>query len=257
MDTLLQDIRYSARRLLRSPAFTIAAALTLAIGIGANTTIFTLINAILLRPPAAVAEPERLVSVYTSDYSGPSYGASSVPDFEEFRKLDDVFAGVMVFAPRAVSVGPDDQRERAGLVIVSDNYFQVLGLRPAFGRFFLAEEGRPGTAPVAVISEALFRDRFGANASVVGTPIMLNGRAFTIVGVAPAGFVGAMRPIMQDVWIPMHAAPLIGELSGDLTNRGGRSMFTMARLGPGGTMSQAQARVDVLARPLAASYPVH
>ena len=255
MDTFLQDLRYSARRLLLSPGFTIAAALTLALGIGANTTIFTLINAILLRPPAAVADPERLVSVYTSDYSGPPYGTSSVPDFDEFRKLDDVFAGVMAYAPRSVSLGPDDQRERVGMELVSENYFQLLGLRPAFGRFFLAEEGRPGAAPVVVISDAIFRSRFGANASVVGTPLMLNGRAFTIVGVAPPEFVGAMRPVLEDVWVPLYAAPAIGELSSDLTNRGGRSMFTMARLRPGVTVRQAQARVDVLAKQLAASYP--
>ena len=255
MDTFLQDLRYSTRRLLRSPGFTIAAALTLALGIGANTTIFTLINAVLLRPPAAVADPEQLVAVYTSDYSGPPYGTSSVPDFEEFRKLDDVFAGVMVYAPRSVSIGPDDQRERVGMELVSDNYFQVLGLRPAFGRFFLAEEGRPGAAPTIVISDALFRSRFGANASVVGTSLMLNGRAFTIVGVAPPEFVGALRPVLEDVWVPLHAAPAIGELSSDLTNRGGRSMFTMARLRPGVTMRQAQARVDVLAKQLATTYP--
>jgi predicted permease len=255
MDTFLQDLRYSARRLLRSPGFTLAAALTLALGIGANTTIFTLINAVLLRPPAAVAEPERLVSLYTSDYSGPPYGTSSIPDFEELRKIDDVFSGVLVFTPRGVSIGPDDARERAGLEIVSENYFQVLGLRPAFGRFFLPEEGRPGTAPVAVISDALFRRRFDANASVVGTPIMLNGRAFTIVGVAPPEFIGAMRPVIQDVWIPLHAAPLIGELGNDLTNRGGRSMFTMARLRPGVTLAQAQSRANVLAGQLVAAYP--
>ncbi len=255
MDTFLQDLRYSGRRLLRSPGFTLAAALTLALGIGANTTIFTLINAILLRPPAAVANPEQLVSVYTSDYSGPPFGASSVPDFEEFRKLDDVFAGVMVFAPRSVSVGPDDQRERAGMELVSDNYFQVLGVRPAFGRFFLVEEGRAGAAPVAVISDGMFRSRFGANASVVGTTIMLNGRAFTIVGIAPPDFIGAMRPFLQDVWVPLSSASAIGELGDDLSNRGGRSMFTMARLRPDATLSQAQARVDVLARRLAAAYP--
>jgi predicted permease len=255
MDTFLQDLRYSARRLIRTPGFTVAAVLTLALGIGANTTIFSLVNAILLRPPAAVATPRELVSIYTSDYSGPPYGTTSVPDFEELRKLDDVFAGVMVFAPRAVSVGPDDARERAGLEIVSDNYFQVLGLRPSLGRFFLPEDGRPGAAPVAVISDALFRKRFASNASIVGTPIPLNGRAFTIIGVAPADFSGAMRPVLQDVWIPMHAAPIIGELGDDLVNRGGRSMFTMARLRPGVTMQQAQSRVDVLARQLHASFP--
>ena len=255
MDNFLNDLRYAARRLLRSPGFTLAAALTLALGIGANTTIFTLVNAILLRPPAAVAEPERLVSVYTSDYSGPPYGASSFPDYEEYRKQTEVLEGVLVFVPRSVAVGPDDAMEPAGLEIVSENYFQVLGVRPAHGRFFLPEEGRPGTAPVAVISDALFRSRFNADPSIVGTSILLNAKPFTVVGVAPPGFLGAMRPMMQDVWIPIHSSVALDNMAGDLTNRGGRSTFIMARLAPGVTLDAAQARMNVLAGRLHSEYP--
>ena len=254
MDSFLNDIRYAGRRILRSPGFTIAAALTLALGIGANTTIFTLVNAILLRPPVGVAEPERLVSLYTSDYSGPAYGASSIPDYLEFRKQSDVFAGVMAFLPRSVAVGSGDDIQSVGLEVVSDNYFSVLGVRPAHGRFFLPDEDRPG-ASVAVISDALFRERFGGNASVVGTTVSLNGRPFTLVGVAPPGFTGAMRPLMQDVWIPLHAAAAMGQLGGDLTNRGGRGAFMKARLAPGVELEQAQARMNVVAAQLLKAYP--
>ena len=255
MDAFLNDLRYACRRLLRSPGFTIAAAITLALGIGANTTIFTLVNAVLLRPPAAVAEPEELVSVYTSDYSGPAYGASSVPDYEEFRKQADVFAGVMMFVVRNVAVGPPDAIERAGIELVSENYFTVLGVKPAHGRFFLPDEGRPGAPPVAVIGDGLFRRRFSGDPSVVGTTVALNGRPFTIVGVAPPGFIGAMRPIAQDVWVPVHAGGAVGGLGDDLANRGGRSVFSMARLAPGVTIEEAQARMNALAAQLHTAYP--
>src|SRR5688500_1981339 len=210
MDSFLNDIRYAGRRILRSPGFTIAAALTLALGIGANTTIFTLVNAVLLRPIAGVAEPGRLVSLYTSDYSGPPFGTSSIPDYEEFRKQAEVFAGVMAFVPRSVAIGEGDAVEAAGLELVSDNYFTVLGVQPAHGRFFRSEEGAPGAPQVAVISDALFRRRFNGNVSVVGTTVPIGGKPFTIIGIAPPGFVGAMRPFSQDAWIPVHAAPAIG-----------------------------------------------
>ncbi len=255
MDSLLNDLRYASRRLLRSPGFTIAAALTLALGIGANTTIFTLVNAILLRAPAAVAAPDRLVSLYTSDYSGPPYGASSIPDYEDFAKQTDVFDGVMIFMPRSVSVGAEDAMERAGLELVSDNYFRVMGVRPAYGRFFLPEEGRPGAAPVVVIGDALFRRRFNADPSVVGTSIPLNARPYTIIGVAPPGFLGAMRPVMQDLWVPLHSGAAVGGIGDDLTNRGGRSAFSMARLAQGVSLEEAQARMNVVAGQMHSAYP--
>lgn len=255
MDSFLSDLRYAARRLLRSPGFTTAAAVTLGLGIGASTAIFSLVNAVFLRPPAAVATPDRLVSLYTSDYSGPPYGTSSIPDYEEFRKQTDVFSGVMVFIPRPVAVGPEEASERVGLELVSGNYFEVLGVTPYFGRFFRPEEGQPGASPVAVISDALFQRRFSGSPSVIGTPIALNGRPFTIVGVAPPGFLGAMRPLVQDVWVPLHQGAEIGEITDDLTNRGGRSSFTIARLAPGVTLEEAQARMDVLAKQLQAAFP--
>src|SRR4029079_17628295 len=107
----------------------------------ANTTIFSLVNAVLLRPPPHVREPSRMVSVFTSDYSGPPYGGSSYPDFEDFRRHQEIFDGVALSAPRGVGVGEADDMERAGLEVVSANYFQVLGVRAEAGRFFSADEG--------------------------------------------------------------------------------------------------------------------
>ena len=132
MDSVLLDLRYAARRLVRSPGFALAAVLTLALGIGANTTIFTIVNAILLRPPPGVSDPHRLVSLYTSDFSGPPHGTSSIPDYEDFRKATDVFADVALFIPRSVAVG-ETEFERVGLEVVSGNYFRTLAARPAWG----------------------------------------------------------------------------------------------------------------------------
>ena len=254
MDTLLLDFRYAFRRLVRSPGFTLAATLTLALGIGANTTIFTLVNAILLRPPAAVDAPHELVSVYTSDYSGPAWGASSFPDYEEFRSATGVFEDVALFMPRSVGVGDTDM-ERAGIEIVSGNYFRTLGVQPMHGRFFSAEEDGPGAGAVAVISHALFTRRFGADTYAVGGPIQLNGRQFTLIGVAPPGFGGSIRPLVHDVWVPVHAASALGGDQERLTVRGSRNAFIVARLANGVTVADAQARMDVLARRLHAAYP--
>src|SRR5688500_15394955 len=254
MDSLLLDFRYGLRRLVRSPGFTFAAVLTLALGIGANTTIFTLVNAILCRPPVAVREPDRLVTLYTSDYSGPAFGTSSIPDYEEFRKETGVFEEVALYIPQSVGVGDTDP-VGAGLDVVSGNYFRTLGVQPAYGRFFTKEEEAPGTGPVAVISHALFMRQFGGNTALIGNTIVLNGRKFILVGVAPPGFGGVMRPLIQDVWIPMHALPALGQGTEDLVERGSRGSRIIARLAKGVTQREAQSRMDVLARQLHAAYP--
>ena len=254
MDSILLDLRYGFRRLVRSPGFAFAALLTLALGIGANTTIFTIVNAALLRPPAQVSAPERLVSLYTSDYSGPAYGASSIPDYESFRTATDVFENAALFMQHSVGLGDTDV-ERLGIEIVSANYFQTLGVRPAHGRFFSADENAPGTNPVVVVSHALFNRRFGGDRSLVGSSIILNGRAVTVIGVAPEGFAGATRPTLQDAWIPLYAMEAIGADIRDLEERGSRGSMVVARLAQGVTIDAAQARMDVLARQMQAAYP--
>jgi macrolide transport system ATP-binding/permease protein len=256
-ETVVRDVRYAGRALRRNPGFTTAAVLTLALGIGANTTIFSLVNAVLLRPPPHVQAPARLVAVFTSDFSGPPYGTSSYPDFEEFRKQREIFEGVSLFAPRGVGVGDAADMERTGLELISDNYFQVLGVRPQAGRFFAAEEGRAGApVAVAVIGHDLWQRRFAGNPSVVGSTIRLNGQAFTVVGVAPEGFRGSIRGISIDVWIPVVSASLLGgDGPSDLGARGDRSYIIMARLAPGVDIARAQTGMNVVARQLHAAYP--
>ncbi|HLU38256.1 MAG TPA: ABC transporter permease [Planctomycetota bacterium] len=256
MDTLLRDLRYGARVLLRSPGFTLAAVLTLALGIGANTTIFSLVNAVLLRPPPHVQEPERLVSVYTSDFSGPRLRASSYPDYLEIRALDDVFEGVIAYTPRALSLNDGTGSEVVFGEMVTGNYFDVLGIQAAHGRTFLPEESATrGTHAVAVISHGLWQSRFGGDPQVVGGTVRLNGYPFTVIGVAPAGFQGSLRGLRSDVWVTWMMNRQLGAGGLDIDRRGDRGLLVTARLRPGATIEQARARLDLLALALRAAYP--
>lgn len=250
------DLRYAFRRLARARGFTLAAALTIALGVGANSAIFSVVNAVVLRPPAAVAEPERLVGVFTSDYSGPRYGSSSLPDVEDFGKLGaDVFSGVTSYSPRPSAIGVDDNLERVGVEIVSPNYFQVLGALPVLGRPFAPEENVPHGEAVAVISHALWQRRFAADPAIVGKPLRLNAREFTIIGVAPRGFHGSLRGLAVDAWVPASLGAYLGMSESSFTSRGDRGALVYARLRPGVTIEQAQARMNVVARQLTAAYP--
>lgn len=256
LSTVGQDAAYAVRQMRRNPGFTLAAVLMVAFGIGANTTIFSLVNAVILRPPARVAEPERLVSLYTSDFSGPPYGSSSIPDVEEIARQGEVFTGVAAYTVGNAGVGDGADVERVGMELVSANYFRVLGIRPQAGRFFSEDEGRLNGAPVAVISDALWRRRFGADPGVVGGEIRLNGQVFTVTGIAPAGFLGSIRVISNDLWVPLASGSVLGREM-DLTERGSRSYFVVGRLAPGQVLRAAQARMDVLARELLAAYPAN
>ncbi len=159
MRNLWQDLRYGARMLLKQPGFTLIAVVTLALGIGANSTIFSLVNALLLRP-LPVERPDQLAAVFTSDYSSGDYGASSYPDYVDFRDRNEVFSGLVAYQPRPFSLSVDGVNERAFGEVVSGNYFSVLGVKPALGRGFLLEEDRtPGARPVVVISHKLWQGR--------------------------------------------------------------------------------------------------
>ena len=249
------DFRYALRRLIRARGFTLAASLTIALGVGANSAIFSVINAILLRPPVGVAEPQRLVGLFTSDYSGPPYGTSSFADLDDFGKQGaDVFTGVTGFSPRPAAVGSEDNLERIAAEVVTDNYFQVLGTQMMLGRGFGPEQRVKGGEPVAVISHGLWQRRFASDPAVIGKPLRMNAREFIIIGVTPVGFSGSVRPLVSDVWVPAALGAYLG-MSDDFTSRGDRSALVYARLKPGVTIEQARSRMAVVARQLAAAYP--
>src|SRR5262245_45933643 len=224
MRTLGQDLRYGARMLLRQPGLTLIVVLTLSLGIGANGVIFSLVNALLLRP-LPVEKPEELVAVYTSDFSSGDLGVSSYPDYVDFRDRNRVFAGLVAYlTPQSLSLNVDGTNERVFAEIVSGNYFSALGLKPSPGRGFLPEEDRtPGERAVAIISHKLWRTRFGGDPGIVGRSVKLNGHSFTIVGVAPEKYAGLLRGFAVDWWIPAMMMREAVPGSNNLTERGSRS----------------------------------
>ena len=244
------DLRHTLRLLARSPGFTAVAALSLALGMGANTANFSLINAVLLRP-LPVREPGRLVAVYTSDFSGPRHGSTSYPDYVDLRDQAKLFSQIAAFTVAPMSLSGDGRTERILGQIATGNYFATLGVEAALGRTFLPEEDRtPGTHPVVVLGHGLWQRVFGGDPAVVGRQIVLNGNSFTVVGVVPQQFTGNLLGISPDLWVPMMMQP-----QPRLAQRGSRWLFTVARLAPGATTGQAQAALDTLAAQLHAAYP--
>jgi predicted permease len=255
MDTLLKDIRYGIRGLLKRPGFTGVAVITLALGIGANTTIFSVLNGLLLRPPAAVTRPDRLVDVHATEPRGSSFHSFSYPDYLYYRDHNKVFAGLVAYTAMPLSMNAGAQPERIFGMLVSGNYFDVLGARPAQGRFFLFEEDQtPGTHPVVVVSYDLWQQRFGADQTLTGKTVTLNGHSFTVVGVAPQGFRGTWTALLPDVWVPLMMQSQVRP-GPNLMSRGVSGLEMIARLNDGVNLPQAQAAMNLLAGQLAEAYP--
>ena len=226
------------------------------LGIGANTAIFSLVNALLLRPLPA-DRPHELVALYTSDYSGPLHGASSYPDYARFRDEGDVLAGLVAYQPTPFSLSSDDvgsasgRSERVYGELVSRDYFSMLGIVPQLGRGFHPHEDRtPDTHPVAILSDGLWRRLFAGDPEVLGRSVRLNGHPFTVVGVAPPHFTGLIRGFEAELWVPLMMQSRAMPGSSDLTERGSRSLLIMGRLRPGVTIEQAQSRFDAVAASL-------
>jgi predicted permease len=256
METLWQDAKYGARMLLKNRSVTLIAVLTLGLGIGANTAIFSVVNALALRP-LPVEKQDELVVIYSSDAGGADYGTSCYPDFLDWRDQNTVFTGLAAFGeiPLALSVGGDT--ERAVGQIVTGNYFDLLGVAMQRGRAFLPEEDRtPGTHPVAVVSDALWRERYGADPGLPGRTILVNGYPYTVIGIAPPGFRGTELGIAPQVFVPMMMAVQARPRDFDLLkHRGARWMTVIGRLKPGVTLTQADAAMDPIAKHLSAVHP--
>lgn len=260
MSSVLQDLKYALRALRKSPGFTAVAVLTLALGIGANTTIFSLIDAVILRPPAHVRDIDRLVAVNTREPGGRAgRGAqvSSYPDYLDFAAGNDQLDGLASFEPKPFSVATGTETFDTFGEWVSANYFAVLGVMPARGRTFGPDDGVRGATPTAVISYPLWRSRFGGSANVIGRTVRIRGTPVTVIGVAPRGFTGTLNGIGVELWIPYAVAPAIDPTVGaELTDRQSSSLFLVGRLAAGATVASVQAHFDVLAKHLQESYPV-
>ncbi|MEK6407646.1 MAG: ABC transporter permease [Acidobacteriota bacterium] len=262
METLWQDLRYGFRVLRASPGFAAVAVLSLALGIGANTSIFSVVNAALLRP-LPVTEPDRLMFVFNGTTTNP-WGVSSYPDYLDYRDKNEVFRDLLTYSSITVSARADDQSDLISGSIVSGNFFDVLGLRTTLGRTFTPEEDKtPNTHPVAVISHGLWERRFEGDQQVIGQQIALNGHAFTVVGVTPAGFNGPEVLENNDIYVPIMMQALVRpprqEFSGDmnpdlLARRGARWLKMIGRLKPGVSFEQAQAAMTTIAAGLEQAY---
>ncbi|HEX8337930.1 MAG TPA: ABC transporter permease, partial [Pyrinomonadaceae bacterium] len=226
LDDLLQDLRYALRVLTKSPAFTLVSLLSLALGIGVNATVFGFVNAVMLRP---LPLPDHAELVRIQDDNLPAYS-----DYLAFNERAPVFRGLAAYDFDSFQLTAGDTPARADVALVSGNYFDVLGVRPALGRAFSAEEGeRPGAAAVAVISHGLWQGRFGADPSVVGKTFSLRRVPFTVVGVAPREFTGVSLGRRHDLWIPFAADVLLRPEGNRITNPDGYQVRVIGRLAPG------------------------
>jgi len=262
MDTTWQDLRYAVRTLLKAPAFTIAAIVSLALGIGANTTIFTLLNTLFLNP-LPVERPAELVAVFTTaNRNATQFGnllPLSYPNLKDFRERNGVLTDLAGYSPPLpLSLSTADEPQRVFAQLVTGNYFDVLGVRPAAGRFFTPNDDRtPGGHPLAVIGYGLWQRRFGGGPDAVGQTIALNRRSFTIVGVAPEGFKGVTSMFGPELWLPSMMSPqLQPRQSGSwLDERAAIVFSTAGRLKPGVTIAQADANLKTIASALEQEYP--
>jgi len=257
IDAVSRDTRFAARRLARDWRFTVAAVLTLGLGIGANTAIFSLVNAALFRPPIS-ADPDRLVDLYQNGSNAGGIDGNSYPGYLDMAASTDVFAGVTAaLVPLGVSYLDDGALRSALAEHAAANYLSVLGLEPALGRWFSAAEDTPGAAVVAVLGHEAWTTKFHADPLVIGRTIRVQGVPVTIVGVGPAGHRATVDiGLVTDFWLPIQSLPAFGAPPRALARRPDEAGFTVkARLREGVTVAQAQAAMRILGARLAAEYP--
>jgi predicted permease len=246
MNSFLQDLSYAVRQLAKSPAFTIIAILTLALGIGANTALFSVVNGVLLNP-LPFSHPEQLVAIHESK---PNFdrGSISFPNFRDWRKDNHTFSAMAVSRPYALSLTGMGEAEQVDNEFISSDYFTVLGVRPLLGRLFVNGEDEIGAAPVALVSEGLWKRKLNSSPDAVGASITLDGRNYTIIGIIPASF-----RLSHDyaLYLPL------GQWNNPVLNNrsAGLGLHGIGRLQPGVTIQQAQADMDTVTRSLAQAYP--
>jgi predicted permease len=254
MQTLLNDLRYGAKMLWKSKGITLVAVISLAIGIGANSAIFSLINSIFLRP-RAISHPEQVVELYVGEGEEP-YQSTSYPSYLELRDRNDVLSGLAAYSTQQFRLGNAGEVETIWGESVSGNYFDVLGVAAQKGRTFAADEDLvPRQKPVAVISHSLWQRRFNSDPEIIGKTVTLNDLPLTVIGVAPPQYTGMLRGLSFDVWVPLMMMPAL-DLAGErILTRGNRGLVLVGRLKPETTLSQVRARFDLLTRDMQAAHP--
>lgn len=256
MDRLLQDVRYAFRMLRKAPGATAVAVLSLALGIAINTTVFGWVRGILLNPQPGVADASRLVTIETIAPSGTMID-NSFPDYQTFRDRMTLMSGAIAFKERPLGLGSESVTERVWALMVTGNYFDVLGVRPALGRFFEdAEQSDTLDAhPVAVLSHAMWTARFHADPAILGRTLVLNRHQYTVIGVAPENFLGTITGMRFDLYVPLTMQASLTGSGSWLTSRGARPLYLFGRLKPGVSLERARGEAASLAGAMAAEFP--
>lgn len=257
MNDILRDLRFSVRMLVKNPAFTAAAVITLALGIGMNAATFSTVHSILLRPLPGTEQPDRLVQLYRR-WPGIEFGANSPLHYQDVRdRADDLFSAVASWYFEPISVSSDGRSERTMALVVSANFFQTFGVQPQLGRGFIpgTEDRDPGSHPVAVLSDGFWRTRFGGDPGIVGTSIRINGHAFEVVGVTPPEFGGPMSVARPPVYLPLMMANILSPGFDRLASRGNNFMNVVARLRDGIDLERAEDGMSVVLSQLREELP--
>jgi predicted permease len=262
---MLQDFRYALRWLARSPGFAAVAILSLGLGVGVNTAMFSLVDGLLFRP-LPVQSPATLADVFTTGGDGDEYATSSYPDFLDIKAQNTVFTDMTGYSPMFAALGLGDRSRLVMGQIVTANHFELLGIRPALGRLLVPSDDGAGAERVVVLSHRMWQREFGADPAVAGTTLSLRGLPYTIVGVAPESFTGVVPLLTPELWLPViHANEVEPAGINDavpsptgttrVDRRGMRWLFVKGRLRPGVTAQQAHANVAVIGAQLAAAHP--
>jgi predicted permease len=250
---MIQDLRYGLRMLARSPAFTAIAVLSLALGIGANTAIFSLVNAVVFKPIPA-RDPDRLATVFMTDQRNPGSLPLSHLNYKDLRDQNQVFDGLAAFTFAQVNWSTNAESEQILLQVVAGNYFNVLGTQPTLGRVFHSDEDLRPT-PVAIISHGFWERSLGRDPGIVGKPLTFNRTPFTVVGVAPKGFTGTVLGANPSAWVPMAMHDVVQPNFDWYEQRRGLFLFTVGRLKPGVSVEQASANMRAIFASLEQAFP--
>jgi len=255
MGIVFQDLRYGLRMLAKNPGFTAIAVLTLALGIGANSTVFSWINSTLLHPIPGAARTGEVLSLARGETAGGSL-PFSYPDYADLRDRNHSFSGLTASDIRPMDLTGTGRPEQVWASLATANYFDVLGVRPILGRGFLpSEEQKPGGAPVVLVSYRLWQTHFGASAAVIGRTIDINHHPFTVIGVTPPAFQGSHTGLRSDLWIPVMMEEQVVAGGDRLHRRGSDWLTVLGRLAPGVSRQQAQQEMTLLMGQIVEQYP--
>src|SRR5437763_2929226 len=255
LETFLHDLRYGARMLAKSPGFAVIAILTLALGIGANTAIFSVVNGVLLNP-LPFPHPDQIVSLFT-EMPNFKNGSISYPNFEDWQRMNRSFSSIAAYRSTGFNLSGHGEPEHLHGELISAGFFEILGINPLLGRSFSADEDRLGANPTVMITEGLWKRKYGSNPNIIGQRMVLNGVGRTIIGIVPSGFHLHIQNFqrsgpLNDVYVP------VGEWNEPQfhNNRAaGWGLDGIGRLKPGVTFEQARTDMDRVSRDLAAAYP--